>query len=124
MFAAAGVLGRRVAARLPSGLSATKGVPITPSRASWVTPSYAPSLGFQGPNATSGAIGCQMNGSSLMQVRWRTDRGGKMKTKMRRMQRQQKRKERDEDKRAAQAHRMPQERTILRSAPPAPPPRP
>lgn len=49
-------------------------------------------------------------------------RGGKTKTKMRRMQKQQRRKEKDEG-RAGLAHKLPLERTILRGPPPAPPPR-
>eukprot|EP00929_Paragymnodinium_shiwhaense_P122135 TRINITY_DN94736_c0_g1_i1.p1 TRINITY_DN94736_c0_g1~~TRINITY_DN94736_c0_g1_i1.p1 ORF type:complete len:144 (-),score=25.97 TRINITY_DN94736_c0_g1_i1:81-512(-) len=62
-----------------------------------------------------------VNWAMYDQVRARRDRGGKRKTKFRRMQRQKRRKERDEDKRAAAATTMPQERTLVETPPPPPP---
>mmetsp|Transcript_21683 Transcript_21683/g.49636 ORF Transcript_21683/g.49636 Transcript_21683/m.49636 type:complete len:170 (-) Transcript_21683:59-568(-) len=82
-----------------------------------------------GPLPTTSFVAIQALGTPagpgaalLQQCRSRTCRGGKMKTKMRRMQRQQQRKEKDEDRRAQAAYRMPQEPKIVRAPPPPPSP--
>mmetsp|Transcript_121777 Transcript_121777/g.190226 ORF Transcript_121777/g.190226 Transcript_121777/m.190226 type:complete len:162 (+) Transcript_121777:34-519(+) len=59
----------------------------------------------------------------LVQVRTRVNRGGKMKTKMRRLQRQQQRQQREAEKQqGVQSLSRPQVQSAVRGAPPPPPP--
>mmetsp|Transcript_55870 Transcript_55870/g.133172 ORF Transcript_55870/g.133172 Transcript_55870/m.133172 type:complete len:117 (+) Transcript_55870:58-408(+) len=76
-----------------------------------------------GSSAEGAANSLRVDAPQLLQVRFRRDRGGRAKTKARRMLRQQKRKDSEDDFRARNAHNLPQEDITIRSAPPPPPPR-